>query len=392
MKAYVINADYTPKDGYVLNQREIETHRAMRGNMIWKNVNAGLIEISKPEIKSDEVLIKVGACGVCGSDLHMIEMGEDHYTLFPGHTKFPVISGHEFSGEVVEIGSDVKSVQVGDLIAVEQIQWCGKCDACRIGKFNQCRNLEEVGITRNGGFCEYSVVNEKFCCKINDIAERYGDKMTALELGALAEPTCVVYSGMIVNAGGVRPGGYVAVFGAGPIGLAAINVARACGAASIFAFDTVTEKLELAKIAGADYTYNSIELSKKGSAPSEVVMEMTKGIGASMIVEAAGAFPKTYPEIAKSIAIGGKVVQLGMQASNAPVDMTAFQVKNASIQGSLGHAGSDIYPSVLRMMAAGRLDMRTMVTARYSLDNIAQALKTARLSGSGKVLVSQHYK
>lgn len=386
MRAFVIDADFNPKEGYVLSERERTTKRALRGNMVFNNMKIGLRDVEIPEIQDDEVLIKIGACGICGTDLHLVEVGDDGYTVYGSHCKFPVISGHEFSGEVVKIGNRVKTVKPGDLIAVEEMQWCGECPSCRVSKFNQCQNLEEIGISKNGGFAIYCAVKEKFCCNINNIAEFYGDKMAALELGALAEPTCVAYSGMIINGGGVRPGDTVVIFGAGPIGLASIAVAKASGAGKIIVFDTKEEKLALARHMGATHVYHSLQVT-----PSEVVNDLTNHLGANMIVECAGAFQATYPEICKMLAIEARIIQLGISSKTAPVDITALQVKNARLQGSLGHAGSGIYPSVLSMMASGNLDMRNMVTGRYSLEHIEDAIAAARKPESGKVLVSFRY-
>lgn len=393
MKAYYVEADWAPKDGYVLSERELTEKRAMRGDFVWKNVRASLKEVPTPEIRNDEVLIKVGACGVCGSDLHAIETDEEGYSAFASHTKFPVILGHEFSGEIIEVGKDVKGYEIGDLIAVEQIRWCGKCRSCRTGMFNQCENLEEIGLSDDGGFAEYAVVPEKYCCNINDIAILLGDKMAALEAGALTEPTCVAYSGMVVNAGGLKPGSNVAVFGAGPIGLASIALAKAFGAGKIFVFNTNPARAHLPKEIGADYVFDPNELSKQGTSAGKVVMEMTKGIGAGMIIEATGNFSTVYPEIMQCMANGSRIVQLGIGKTPAVFDVGPLLRKNAHIVGSLGQAGSDIFPSVLRMMASNRIDMRKIITARYSLDNVAEAIRVSgdRKLGHGKVLVSQHY-
>jgi 2-desacetyl-2-hydroxyethyl bacteriochlorophyllide A dehydrogenase len=394
MKCYYVEADWAPKKGYILSERELAERRAIRGDFVWKNVRASLKDVPIPEMKSDEVLIKVGACGVCGSDLHAIESDEEGYSVFASHTKFPVILGHEFSGEIVEIGKEVKGYKPGDIISVEQIRWCGRCRSCRTGMFNQCENLEEIGLSADGGFAEYAVVPEKYCCKINNIADLLGDKMAALEAGALAEPTCVAYSGMVVNAGGLKPGSNVAVFGAGPIGLAAISLARAFGAAQIFVFNTNPARAKLPKKIGADHVFDPEELARQGTSPGKAVLEMTDGIGAGMIVEATGNFSTVYPEIIQCMDNGARIVQLGIGNTPAAFDVGPFLRKNAHIVGSLGHAGSDIFPSVLRMMASGRIDMRKIITGRYSLDNAAEAIKASgdRNLGHGKVLVSQHYK
>ncbi|MGI6152866.1 MAG: scyllo-inosose 3-dehydrogenase [Christensenellaceae bacterium] len=392
MKCYLVEADFSPKEGYVLNEREKRDHRAQRSSMVFNNLRAGLSECEKPKPGPKDVLIKVGACGVCGTDMHAGFAGEDGYTEYTGHLRLPVIMGHEFSGEIVEVGSEVTEYKVGDLIAVEQIRWCGECFACRKNKFNSCINIEEVGLSMNGGFAEYAVVPQKYCVSLNEVAERLGDKMAALEAGALAEPTCVSYAGMMINGGGVQPGAHVAVFGSGPIGLAAVALARAAGAAKIFVFDTVDEKLELAKKVGADYVFNSITLAKEGSSPAERVLDITKGIGCGMVVECAGVPSKTYPDIVQLMSIGATVVQLGMGGALATIDLTPFQIKGCRIVGSLGHAGSDIYPSVIRMMAQGSIDMRKIVTGRFNLSDVEEGIEAAKSGKHGKVLISQHYK
>jgi threonine dehydrogenase-like Zn-dependent dehydrogenase len=391
MKCYYAEADWAPKPGYKLNERELKDKRAMRGNFVWKNIRASLTDRPIPEIKDDEVLIRVGACGVCGSDLHLTKMGADNYSAYASHVRFPVILGHEFSGEVVEVGKDVTKVKVGELIAVEQCQWCGKCQACRIGLFNQCEYLEEIGLTADGGFAEYAVVKEKFCCNIDEIETLLGNKLAALEAGALVEPTAVAYSGMQINGGGFNPGSNVAVFGTGAIGLASIALAKAFGAAKIIAVGRNTARNPVAKEVGADHVLSTIELKKQGISPGEAILELTGGIGAAMIVESAGNSAETYPEIVKCIAIRGKVIQLGIEPNPSPVEMVPIIRKNASIHGSVGHAGSDIFPSVIRLMASGRIDMRKIVTARYPLDNVKEALDIKNVKNNVKILVSQHY-
>jgi threonine dehydrogenase-like Zn-dependent dehydrogenase len=393
MKAFYVSGEWVPKREYIILPREqTDEHFAVNSPMIWKNVHGELKEIPIPTPKADEVLIKVGACGICGSDLNAIELDEEGYTRFPGRLKLPVVLGHEYSGEVVEVGADVKSVRKGDLISVEQTLWCGKCRMCRMGWFNQCENIYEDGLSKNGGFEEYALVNEKFCCKINGIAERLGDKLAALEAGALVEPTAVVYNGMFLNAGGFQPGGHIVVFGIGAIGLAAIALARATGAASIIAFGTTEGRMKLARHMGADVVFNPRQLAKDGgAAPWELVMEYTKGIGAAMLIEATGNTNSTYPEIEKCMAVGAKVVQVGMEARRASVDWNPFMVNYGKIYGTASTGGREIFPSVIRMMEYGVIDMRKMVSARYHLDKIDEAFDAQRTKQHGKVLVSQHY-
>lgn len=394
MKAFVVDAEWAPKPDYVLAEREQADKRAFRSDMVYKNILPELRDLPIPAIGPDEVLIRVGTCGVCGSDLSALHSDKDGYSVYAAHLRLPVILGHEYSGEIVEVGSAVKGLHRGDLVAAEQIRWCGACRSCRTGMFNQCENLEEAGLSCDGGFAEYAVLPAKYCCVINRLAERLGDKLAALEAGALAEPTAVAYSGLQINGGGVKPGANVAVFGTGPIGLASIALARAFGAGTIFAFGTNPARDGLARAMGADVVANPDALLADGSSAGEMVMSMTDGVGAGSIVEATGKFSTVYPEIIRCVGNGARVIQLGVGSTPAVFDAMPVLRKNVHIIGSMGHAGSDIFPSVLRMMENGRIDMRAMVTGRFALADVTNGIAASgkRELGHGKVLISQEYR
>lgn len=387
MRAFYVEADYTPKEGYVLSEREKTTGRALRGNQIWKNIRGSVIDRPEPVCGDDQVKIKVGAAGICGTDQHLLKTDDQGYTMYDGHSKYPIITGHEFAGEIVEVGKNVKKLQVGDLVSVESMHWCGECDACRRGMFNQCKDLEEPGLTYDGGFAEYATVHAKYCYKLNDIMEYYGgDKMTAMELGALIEPTGVAYNGLFVRGGGVRPGGHVVVFGAGPIGLAAISLMKTAGAAKLIAVEGIPERMKLAKECGADYVLDPMSFAS-GDEEAEAIMEITNGVGVSLFAECAGATKFTYPVMAKCLAIGGKTVQIGHTVGITPVDIFQWQWTASIIAGSNGQSGQGIYPDVIALMASGRIDMRKMVTGRFNLEDIKEGMKIT----AGKVLVSTAY-
>lgn len=387
MRAFYVEAEYAPREGYVLSQREKDTGRALRGNKIWKNIRGSVVDRPMPVCGDDQVLLKVGAAGICGTDQHLLRKDADGYTMYDGHSKYPIITGHEFSGEIVEVGKNVKKLAVGDLVSVESMHWCGQCDACRRGMFNQCKDLEEPGLTYDGGFAEYAAVNAKYCYKLNDIMNFYGgDKMTAFELGAMVEPTGVAYNGLFVRAGGLRPGGHAAVFGCGPIGLAAIQLLKTSGAAKLIAFESVPERMELAKKCGADAVYDPTSF-KDADEQAELLMDLTNGAGISLFAECAGATKFTYPVMAKSLAIGGKTAQIGHTVGLTPVDVFGWQWNAAIIAGSNGQSGQGIYPDVIALMASGRIDMRKMCTGRYNLEDIDEGMKIM----AGKVLVSTEY-
>ncbi len=392
MRAFYVKADWKPKPGYKLSKRESETKRSQRGNSIWHNLSATVMDRPVPEIKSDEVLLKVGAAGICGTDAHLLQLDEDGYTKYDGHSKYPIITGHEFSGEVVEIGKNVTSIKVGDLVSVESMNWCGECDACRMGMFNQCKNLEEPGLTFDGGFAEYVAIKAKYCYLLNDILNLYKeDKMPALELGAMIEPTGVAYNGLFVRGGGIRPGGHVVVFGAGPVGLAAVALMKTSGAAKLICFETTQERRQLALEMGADYVVDPIRLANDKIDASEMLMDLTNGRGISLFAECSGATNATYPVMQGAMAIGGKTVQIGHTIGKTNIDLYPFQFKAAMISGSNGQSGQGIYSDVIALMASGRIDMRKMVTARVHLEDIMHGMALAGNRTAGKVLVSTQY-
>lgn len=392
MRGFYVTADWEPKEGYKLSERESSTRRSARGNNIWRNIHGEVTERPIPAPAEDEVLLKVGAAGICGTDAHLLLKDADGYTKYDGHSKYPIITGHEFSGEILEMGKAVKQrLKVGDLVSVESMNWCGECDACRMGMFNQCKNLEEPGLTFDGGFAEYAVVKAKYCYLLNDIMNFYNDKMTAFELGSMIEPTGVAYNGLFVRGGGIRPGGHVVVFGAGPIGLAAISLMKTSGAAKLICFETTEERRQLAKDCGADYVYDPISLSNEGVNSSELLMDLTNGRGISLFAECSGATNATYPVMAGALAIGGKTIQIGHSIGKTSIDLYPYMFNAGGISGSNGQSGQGIYSDVIALMASGRIDMRKMVTGRVHLEDIEAGLEQAANRVSGKVLVSMDY-
>ncbi|RLC39073.1 MAG: hypothetical protein DRH33_03520 [Candidatus Nealsonbacteria bacterium] len=163
MLAAVLEAKWEPKKEYNLSEFENNNKKARAGSEVWRFPQLKIKEVSLPRIKDNQVLIKIKDCGICGSDMHICESKEDGYINYPGYTKFPIIIGHEFSGIVVERGSKVKDLDVGDMIVGDNMIWCGKCIACRNGFPTHCKNLEEFGFTLNGAFAEYIAINTKYC-------------------------------------------------------------------------------------------------------------------------------------------------------------------------------------------------------------------------------------
>ncbi len=383
MKGMVLDAKWDPKADYVVSDWEKATGKAITGNAIWRNPTLEVRDWPDPEPGPQEVVLAIQACGVCGSDMHFYETDDQDYILYPGLTRFPTILGHEFSGKVVATGKDVELLKIGDMVTVEEMIWCGRCIPCRNGYPNHCSNLEEIGFTIPGAFANFIAVDEKFCWKIDAIAERYGSEEKAYAVGALTEPTCVAYNAMYERAGGFRPGHFVNVVGAGPIGLAAIGLAKASGAGMIAAFEVSPQRRELAKLVGADYVYDPREVST-----GEVLMELSGGAGFDFHVEAAGVPEIVIPEMEKALAINSKIVQIGRAAKRVPTYFEAFQVRRAQAFGAQGHSGHETFPNVIRLVASGRLDLSPIITSNYALEQTVDAIAKSVERSDGKIIVN----
>ncbi len=396
MLALLLRAEFSPRREYRISNYEKRTHKVREGNKVWRYPKIELVEKDIPKPKSKEVLIRVKAVGICGSDLHMVETDSDGYMIYPGLTRLPVVIGHEFSGVVEEVGPEVKMVKPGDMVTSEEMLWCGECNACRLGFVNHCTRLNdpsdleygELGFTHDGAIAEYVLIpHEKYLWKIDSLVERYGNEDRAFEAGSLVEPTSVAYHAMFNRATGFKPGGFVVVWGAGPIGLAAIQLAKAAGASKVIAFEVSPVRIELAKNVGADYVFNPNELMKKGIEPWEKILEVTDGEGADMHVEAAGAPQHTLPQMQKSLAIGGKIAWIGRAPQEVPIYLEIFQVRRAQIFGSQGHSGWGTFRNVIRLMASGKIDMVKIITSRFKLSEALKAFERGHKRIDGKITI-----
>lgn len=382
-----MEANWTPRVGYIPSSLEEKTHRTYFGARVWHKPRLVMKEVEVGEPGPRDVLLKVMATGICGSDVHMVQQDKDGYMLYPGLTKLPVIPGHELSGEVVHVGNEVKTLRPGDMVTCEEMWWCGECDACRTDNLNQCQNLEEMGFTRNGGFAEYLVVNHKYCWKVNGLMNRYKREEDVYEAAATTEPTAVAYNAIFNRAGGFKPGAFVVIWGAGPIGLASLALAKAAGASMIMVFETSSTRMEMAKSMGADLVFDPRELEKQGVEPHEKILDVTGGSGADFIVEAAGAPELTLPQMSRALAIGAKVTWIGRANIEAPIFVELFQTHASQLYGSQGHSGYGTFMNVIRLMASGSIDMRKMITTKISLDEISHFIEKLINKEEVKVLV-----
>jgi len=387
MRAFVLHAEWEPRSGYQPDVGEVQTRLARQASGVWRNPEVREQAVAEPVPAAGEVVVEVGSCGVCGSDTHCVERDDEGYLLFSGPARLPVVLGHEYTGRVVAKGEGVREARVGQLVAAEGMLYCGVCGACRRGLVNQCVRLRMTGFSAPGAFADRVVVHEKHLWSLDGLAERLGSSRAALDLGALVEPLSCPYNGIWVAAGGMRPGSHVAVHGCGPIGLGAILLCRAAGAASIVAFDVVPERVALAMACGADLAYEVGALGRAGGDPADVILQATRGWGADLQIEAAGAAVATWPTIERAFAPGGTMVYLGRTGERALVGLDALVSGACRVVGSRGHAGGGCFPAVIRLLEAERIDPSAMITARMPLSRTPSALERSRSRTDGKILV-----
>lgn len=382
MKALTLTAEWSPRPEYAITDYEVETRKVKSGSQVWKHPSIKVGPVPDPTPKPDEVIIEVAAVGICGSDMHMYEASSDGYMLYPGLTRFPNILGHEFAGRVAAVGQNVRDLKMGDLVTAEEIQWCGECIACRRGYVNHCDNLEELGFTTPGAMAQYIPVRARYCWKLDEIAERVGNEQEALVMGAMVEPTGVSYHAMFNRIHTWQPGVYVAVFGAGPIGLAAEALAVAAGAAQVIVFDTSPSRREIAKKLGATTVLDPVGLDL-----NTTLLDLTYGRGVDFVVEAAGAPSHTLSPLTKGLAVNATIAHIGRSEKPTALSLEHYQVRGVQFAGSLGHAGHGTFQNVIRMMASGKLDMRPMVSARLPLSEAATAFKRLENRQDAKIML-----
>lgn len=381
MKALTLNAEWSPKPEYKLSDHEQATRKIKNGFMVWKHPSLDLGEVPDPTPNPDEVILEIAAVGICGSDMHMYEAGDDGYMLYPGYVTAPNILGHEFAGRVVEVGADVTELKIGDIVAVEEVQWCGVCTACRRGFVNHCQNMEELGFTIPGAMAQYTPVRAKYCWKLDEIAERFGED-EALIMGAMVEPTGVSYQGMFNRLQNWQPGNNIVIFGAGPIGLAAEALAIAAGAAQVIVFDPSASRRKFADDMGASVVLDPVNIEL-----DEVIMEHTFGRGVDYVVECAGVADRTIEPLNKCLAVNASIIDIGMGGKRPTLPTVTYKQQGVQLAGSLGHAGMGTFQNVIRLMAAGRIDMRKMVSARMPLNDALVAFKRLESREDAKIIL-----
>lgn len=327
-----------------------------------------LRDVPEPSYGAGEVLLETRAAGVCGSDIEMWR----HHITFQVHT--PVIQGHEFCGIIREVGAGVVGFQPGDRVTSETAAYiCGRCRYCRAGEYNLCPERLGFGYGTDGAFTRLVRVPARCLHRLPE--------GVPFEHAALTEPACVAYNALVVKSR-VRPGEPLLVIGPGPIGLFAVQVARAMGASPILLVGTAVDRKRLAvgQQVGAHVAVNQGETD-----PLEVVRELTDGEGVPLVVDAAGNNAALKLSL-EAVARNGQITKIGWGPPPVNLSLDPLLSKAATLQGVFSHTWRT-WEAVLQMMAAGAWQMEPMITHRFTIAEWETAYRLVESREAVKVVL-----
>jgi L-iditol 2-dehydrogenase len=321
-----------------------------------------LEQVNGPEVGPGDVLVRVEAAGICGSDRHMFR-GE-----YP--TALPVTLGHEFCGVVEAVGAEARRVKVGDLVTADPNIACGHCPACRSGRVNLCHNLQAIGVTRDGGFAQWVAIPEPQAHVLPAGLDP--------ELGAFSEPLACCLHGLDVAR--IKPGDTVAVLGGGIIGLLMVQLARLAGAAQVVLLTRQAPRREMALVVGA-----TVAIDPAAGDAADAVREVTGG-GADVVLECAGV-PETVEQSVRMVRRGGAAVLFGVTAKGATASLEPFDLLFREVRLEAAYLNPHTHARAAAMIAAAQLQLLPLISRRIGLSELPAELGAAPRQGDVKVKV-----
>jgi threonine 3-dehydrogenase len=328
-----------------------------------------LREVPIPKYGASDVLIKVHHAGVCGTDLHIWEWD----SWASSRLRPPVVIGHEFAGEVVALGHEAEApglLAIGDLVTAEGHIVCGHCLQCRLGDAHLCRRTQIIGVDRDGAFADFIAMPASNVMKLAGIPT---------EVGAVMDPLGnAVHTVLETSVAGAR----VLVIGCGPIGCFAVGVARAAGASLVMASDLNPRRLELARAMGAHVT---LDAAREDVAAR--VHELTGGDGADLVCEMSG-HPSGHAQAFAAARLGGRVNLLGTPSRATEVNFARDVIfRGLTLYGVTGRRMYRTWDEMQRLLRSGQLDPCPVITHRFPLDRIADAIQVIKDGAAGKVIL-----
>jgi len=323
-----------------------------------------------PQPADDQVLLRMDSVGICGSDVHYWT----HGAIGDFIVKAPMILGHEAAGVVVKLGAKVKNLQVGDKVAIEPGVPCRQCNYCKTGVYNLCMDMQFCATPPvHGNLARYYVHAADFCYKL--------PANMSLEEGALMEPLAVGVHAC--RRAGVSLGKKVLICGAGPIGLVNLLTAQAMGASEIIVTDVVDNRLEVAKSLGATHVYK-VGGGKSAEAMAEDISCLLGGEKPDICIECSGIESSIRFGIF-STKSGGMLVLVGLGKAEVTLPIVNAAVREVDIRGIFRYA--NCYPTAIAMVASGKVDVKPLITHRFTLEETLKAFETAKTGAGGAIKV-----
>jgi len=329
---------------------------------------AELMEVPVPRPKAGEALVRIKAMSICGTDLHIYTWNE----WAQSRVKPPLIFGHEMAGEVIELGEGADQVHTGDFVAAETHIVCNRCYLCLTGQKHICTNLAILGVDTQGIFAEYAAIPAENLWVT--------DPSIPADWASVQEP---VGNAVHTALSGDVVGKTVAVFGCGPIGLAAIAVCLACGAGEVYGIDVNPYRLAIARRVGATLTIDAREED-----PVRVLGEATGGEGVDVFLEMSGA-PSAIAQGFAALRFGGRASMLGLPAGPVPVDITnGIVFKGATVHGISGRKMWDTWYKVSSLLRTRKVDLSPIITHRFPMERFEEGFELMRTGQCGKVILT----
>ena len=323
-----------------------------------------LKDVPEPAMRDDEVLIRVRRAGVCGTDVHIHEWDD----WAKGRVKPPIIVGHEFAGDVADVGRLVTDVRVGDRVTAEGHIVDGRCLLCRTGNAHVCPFTRIIGVDRDGCFAEYISMPATNVWHLDDDI--------SFDIGGIHDPMGNAFHTALTAE---IPGSTVLITGCGPIGIFAVGICRAAGASRVIASDVNPRRLELARMMGAHDVVTPPEADG-------VVKRHTNGLGVDVALEMSGV-PSAIHQALALVRVGGRVQMLGIPAKPMELDLaTEVIFKGLTIYGVVGRRMYDTWHQMTRFLRSGKFDPTPVITHRFPLSDFDEAIRAIKSGEAGKVI------
>jgi len=323
-------------------------------------------DVPEPEVGHNDVLVKVKKTAICGTDIHIYNWDQWAQATIP----VPMHVGHEFVGEIIEVGTEVRGLQIGQRVSAEGHITCGHCRNCRAGQRHLCRNTDGIGVNRPGAFAEYISVPAVNICPIPD---GVSDDLASI-LDPLGNAAHTALSFDLV-------GEDVLITGAGPIGIMAVAIARRAGARHIVITDVNEYRLGLAMQMGATSTVNVVNQSLRDVMSN---LKMTEGFDVGL--EMSGV-PAAFNDMLETINHGGKIALLGILPENTGINWNNVIFKGLEIHGIYGRRMFETWYKTIAMIESG-LELSPVITHHFDVDDFQKGFDIMRSGQSGKVILN----